>query len=119
MSGAASYHGGLAAEAQVALAYERAGHPIIARRWRGRYGGEIDLIARDGAGVIVIEVKHSATHARAAERLSPRQMQRIHAAAAEFIGAQPHGQLTELRFDLALVDQSGRIEIRENAFAPD
>jgi putative endonuclease len=46
-------------------------------------------------------------------------MQRIHAAAAEFIGAQPYGQLTELRFDLALVDRGGRIEIRENAFAPD
>lgn len=119
MSGAVSYHGGLAAEAQVAAAYERAGHPVVARRWRGRYGGEVDLVARDGERVIFIEVKRAATHARAAERLSERQMRRIHASASEFIGNEPRGQLTEVRFDLALVDEGGRIRILENAFALD
>lgn len=116
MTGAVSFHGGLAAEEQVAAAYERAGCPIAARRWRGRYGGEIDLVARDGDRVIFIEVKRSATHARAAERLSERQMRRIHASATEFIGTEPRGQLTEVRFDLALVDEGGRIKILENAF---
>ena len=46
--GVTSYHAGVAAEEAVARQYERAGLHIAARRWRGK-GGEIDLIARDGA----------------------------------------------------------------------
>jgi putative endonuclease len=96
--------------------YTGSGRPICARRWRGS-SGEIDLIARDGAEVIFIEVKHSKTHAQAAERLGPRQMARIYGAASEFIGGEPAGQLTPVRFDVALVDGRGQIEILENAFA--
>ncbi len=80
-------------------------------------GGEIDLIARDGAEVIFIEVKQSATHRQAAEHLTERQMGRIYASASEFIGGEPAGQLTPVRFDVALVDGQGAIEIIENAFA--
>lgn len=116
MSGARSYHAGLAAESMVEQLYTRSGRAICARRWRGA-SGEIDLIARDGAEVIFIEVKQSKTHAQAAEHLSERQMARIYGAASEFIGGEPAGQLTPVRFDVALVDGMGRIEILENAFA--
>ena len=116
MSGSRSYHAGLAAEQLVEQAYARAGRPICARRWRGS-AGEIDLVARDGAEVIFIEVKQSKTHAMAAEHLTARQMARIYRAASEFIGGEPAGQLTAVRFDVALVDRQGRIEILENAFA--
>ena len=116
MSGARSYHAGRVAEDSVAQHYARSGREIAARRWRGR-SGEIDIIARDGEGIVFIEVKASATHARAAERVSPRQQARIYGAAAEFLGAQPRGMLTEARFDVALVDAMGRIAIIENAFA--
>ena len=44
-------------------------------------------------------------------------MARIYAAAEEFLGGEPTGQLTESRFDVALVDAMGRIEVLENAFA--
>jgi len=114
--GRTAYHAGQAAEGSVARIYERGGRPIVARRWRGM-GGEIDLVARDGAEVIFIEVKCSSTHARAAERLGPRQMARIYAAAGEFLAGEPLGQLTPARFDVALVDGQGRVEILENAFA--
>lgn len=116
MGGLVSYHAGLAAEAQVAQLYARSGRPIAAQRWRGSEG-EIDLIARDGAEVIFIEVKKSRTHAMAAEHLSERQMLRICGAATEFVASEPHGQNTAMRFDVALVDEQGRIEILENAFA--
>lgn len=116
MSGARSYQAGLAAEALVEQLYERSGRQVCARRWRGA-SGEIDLIARDGAEVIFIEVKQSRTHAQAAEHLSERQMARIYGAASEFIGGEPAGQLTPVRFDVALVDGHGQIEILENAFA--
>jgi len=116
MSGLVSYEAGLAAEAAVARHYVRSGRQITARRWRGT-AGEIDLIARDGAEVIFIEVKQSATHALAAQHLTPRQMGRIYASASEFLAGEPAGQGTECRFDVALVDGVGRIEILENAFA--
>lgn len=116
MSGARSYHAGLAAEGLVEQFYTRSGRPVCARRWRGQ-SGEIDLVARDGAEVIFIEVKQSKTHAMAAEHLSERQMARLCGAASEFIGQEPAGQLTSVRFDVALVDGQGRIEILENAFA--
>jgi putative endonuclease len=99
----------------VARRYEADGCPIAARRWRGRTG-EIDLIARDGGRILVIEVKQAETHARAAERLSERQMARIYAAAAEFIAGEPAGQETEVRFDVALVDACGRIDVLPAAF---
>lgn len=116
MSGAGSWHAGLAAERAVARHYRDCGRAIAAERWRGR-GGEIDLIVRDGGKVIFIEVKHSATHAAAAERLSARQRARIYDAAAEFLAGEPGGQLTEAQFDVALVDQLGQIAVIENAFA--
>jgi putative endonuclease len=113
MSGARSYHAGLAAEELVASHYARRGHATAMRRWRGP-GGEIDLIARNGEGVIFVEVKHASSHAQAAERLSRRQMDRIHASASAYLGRLPKGELTEARFDVALVDGVGRIEIIEN-----
>ena len=113
MSGAAAYRSGLAAEACVARHYERAGCPIAGRRWRGA-SGEIDLIARDGTGLIFVEVKKARSFARAAERFGLRQLSRICAAATEFLAGEPGGQLTPMRIDLALVDATGRVEIRQN-----
>ncbi len=81
---------------------------------RGK-GGEIDLITRDGEGFVFVEVKKSRSHARAAERLSMRQIRRLYDAAAEFLAQCPRGLNTLARFDVALVDGNGRIEILENA----
>ena len=118
MSGALSYYSGLAAEEQVARRYEDAGRQISAHRWRGRFGGEIDLIARDGDTVIFVEVKKSRSHARAADRLSPRQMQRICVSAQEYLASfpAPANCNRKVRFDLALVDAQGQIHILENAY---
>jgi putative endonuclease len=116
LSGAVSYHAGKCAEESVAQLYGGAGQEVVARRWRGA-AGEIDLIARDGDEVIFIEVKKSRTHAEAAEHLSARQMRRIWQTASEFLSTEPNGQDTASRFDVALVDSVGRIEILQNAFA--
>ncbi|WP_343080965.1 YraN family protein [Ostreiculturibacter nitratireducens] len=115
MTGEVGYRAGLAAEDQVAARYERIGCAIAARRWRGS-GGEIDIVVRDGDSIVFVEVKKSRTFAGAAERLSRRQMERICATASEFIAREPRGQATEVRFDVALVDAAGRIDIVENAF---
>lgn len=107
---------GQAAEASVERHYSDAGCAIAARRWRGRYG-EIDLIAREGDLLVFIEVKAAATHERALTRLQPRQIRRIEAAVAEFLEGEPRGGLTEIRFDLALVDGQGRVAVMENVLA--
>lgn len=116
ISGALAYHAGRVAEDSVALAYERSGHEIVARRWRGA-GGELDLIARDGRGFVFVEVKKSSGHLQAAERLTRRQIGRIFEAATEFVAGTLLGLSAEMRFDVALVDGVGRIEILENALA--
>ena len=64
--GRMAYHAGIAAENRIAQDYERRGFAIARRRWRGR-AGEIDLILRDGAALIFVEVKQSRSFARAAE----------------------------------------------------
>ncbi len=95
--------------------YLREGCTLVARRWRGR-GGEIDLVLREGVTVVFVEVKRAATHAAAAERIGGRQAVRLHAAAEEFLASEPGGAASETRFDVALVDGAGRIEILPNAF---
>ncbi|HMO08668.1 MAG TPA: YraN family protein [Paracoccaceae bacterium] len=114
--GQVAHAAGAAAEDAVARHYIRQGSSIAARRWRSP-GGEIDLVARDGAEVIFIEVKKARTHTEAAERLDRRQMDRLCVAAAAYLGGETAGQLTPMRFDVALVDARGEIAILENAFA--
>lgn len=116
MSGLKSYLSGQAAEQTVAQDYERLGQPVEAQRWRGKYG-EIDLIARDGDTIVFIEVKKSRDFARAAERITKAQLERIHATACEYLEGLPLGQLTPSRFDVALVNAEGRTQIIENALA--
>ena len=113
--GRVAHSAGCLAEGSVARAYVDLGHEVVAERWRGR-AGEIDLILREGEEYVFVEVKKSARHAWAAERISARQIGRICNAALEFCGRLPDGLLTAMRFDAALVDQFGRVEIVENAF---
>lgn len=116
LRGKVSYLAGLAAEESVARCYGASGHRVAARRWRGM-SGEIDLILRRGEELTFVEVKHSITFARAAERVTQRQMERVYAAASEFLVGEPDGLDTPSRFDVALVDGAGRVEILENAYA--
>jgi putative endonuclease len=111
--GQTNHRAGLAAEAQVADHFLRAGLPVRAQRWRGP-GGEIDLICGDADGLVFVEVKKGTDHAGALARVTPRQLDRIRASAEAYAAEMPRGLLTEMRIDLALVDAMGRIEIVEN-----
>jgi len=113
--GQRSYQSGMSAEDQVARHYEDRGYSVAERRWMGG-AGEIDLILRHGQTLVFVEVKKSRSLAMAAARVSQTQMQRIYASAGQFLDGEPAGQLTETRFDVALVDGAGQIEVIENAF---
>ncbi|WP_299609318.1 YraN family protein [uncultured Tateyamaria sp.] len=114
--GRVSYLAGMAAEEIVERAYRNAGYVLAAERWRGRRG-EIDLIFSTIKGVVMVEVKASKTFASAAAHVTPAQVKRLYATADEYLATLPDGALTDVRFDVALVDQTGMLDIHENAFA--
>ncbi|WP_166416996.1 YraN family protein [Cochlodiniinecator piscidefendens] len=115
MSGKTSYLSGLAAEEAVTRLYVDQGFMLRAERWRGA-GGEIDLIFQKGDEIVFVEVKKSKSFEQAAAALSAHQIGRIYASAEEFIGSEPLGLATPMRFDAALVDVHGQVQILENAF---
>ncbi|WP_242652215.1 YraN family protein [Limimaricola pyoseonensis] len=98
--------------------YARSGRAPAHRRWRGP-SGEIDLVLREGPRVVFVEVKASRSFDAAIAHLGPRQARRIRRSAAAFCEGEPAGVLTEMRFDLALVNRHGAVRVIENAFGHD
>jgi putative endonuclease len=78
------------------------GWRIVARGWRCP-SGEIDILARRGKVLAVIEVKSRGEIATAASALMPRQRRRIARAAEAFLLSRPDLAGLDLRFDLMLV----------------
>ena len=116
--GVTSYHRGQSAEDIVARDYAQRGYLLAERRWRGR-GGEIDLIFRGRTALVFVEVKAARDFDAAMARITPRQVRRICTAAEEYLAGEPTRSLTEVRFDAALVDATGRVSIVEAAFGED
>lgn len=115
MTGLTGFCAGYVAEDIVAADYQLRQCEVAARRWRGQ-SGEVDLVVRDGNTLVFVEVKKSKSFAAASARLGRRQMDRICRAASEFLASEPAGQLTDARFDLALVNAQGAVSVIENAF---
>ena len=78
------------------------GYRILARGYRVPVG-EIDLVARRGRTLAIIEVTARDTFATAAEALGPRQQRRIARAAAAFLKARPGCAGLDVRFDMMVV----------------
>ena len=117
LAGRMAYLAGEAAEHCVAREYERRGYRVARRRWRGP-GGEIDLIIRSRDALVFVEVKKGRDFACAAQRVGRRQMDRICVSAEGFMADEPDGPRGDVRFDAALVDGAGAVQIVENAFGP-
>jgi putative endonuclease len=78
------------------------GWRIVASHWRCP-SGEIDILARRGRVLAIIEVKARRDFATAAESVLPRQRRRIARAASAFLLTRPDLALLTLRFDVMLV----------------
>ena len=78
------------------------GYRILARRVATPMG-EIDIVARRGSVLAVIEVKARPTLAEAAESIGPRQQLRIRRAAEAFVGTHPRLADLTVRFDVMLL----------------
>ena len=78
------------------------GWRIVARGWRCP-SGEIDILARRGKVLAVIEVKSRGELTVAASALAPRQRRRIVRAAEAFLIQRSELAGLDLRFDVMLV----------------
>ncbi len=96
--------------------YAGRGYEIVARNWRVR-AGEIDLIAARGEVVVFCEVKRRMSNAfgSGAEAVDWRKQQRIRTVARHWL-AQQESWVPEIRFDVAVVDGAGHVEVIEAAF---
>jgi putative endonuclease len=78
------------------------GYRIVARRYKTRLG-EIDLIARRGDLVAVVEVKARRTLIEAMEAIAWTSERRIEAAADLWLTRQPDHARLSIRFDMVAV----------------
>lgn len=93
---------GISAESRAAAWLIAHGYRILARRFRSPMG-EIDIIAARRYTLIFVEVKARATLDEAAEAVTPRQQQRIAAAAEIWLANNPVPAIRDMRFDAILV----------------
>ena len=84
------------------LALMLKGFRIVARRYRTKLG-EIDLIARRGDLVLIVEVKVRPTLVQAMEAIGRLSERRIEAAADLWLARQPDHARLSLRFDMVAV----------------
>ena len=104
---------GALAEEQAARFLAGRGLKILARNYRCR-GGEIDLVCRDGATLVFVEVRLRTNRdfGVAAASITPAKQRRIVLAANHYLAGKP---LPACRFDAVLLDGT-RIDWIRNAF---
>ena len=104
---------GARAEEQAARFLAGRGLKILARNYRCR-GGEIDLVCRDGATLVFVEVRLRTNRdfGGAAASITPAKQRRIVLAASHYLAGKP---LPACRFDAVLLDGADIDWIR-NAF---
>jgi len=107
---------GREAETQAAAYLEKCGLRIVDRNFRVR-GGEIDLIARDGAVLVFVEVRQRSRcdYGGAAASITAGKRARLVLAARHYLAR--HGEC-DCRFDCVLIDGGELVWLRQ-AFASD
>jgi putative endonuclease len=93
---------GRKAEAWCALLLRLSGHRILAARLKTPVG-ELDLVARRGAVLVVVEVKARESWEAAGEAVSAPQRRRIERATEWLRASRPALAALSVRFDVMLV----------------
>jgi putative endonuclease len=110
---------GQAAEARAARFLEAQGLKIVERNYRCRYG-EIDLIAKDGATLVFVEVRarRSRSFGGAAASITATKCEKLTRTALHYLAALNHNP--RCRFDAVLLDgdaaDNGAVEWIRDAF---
>jgi putative endonuclease len=105
---------GRAGEDAAAAYLQALGFTILERNLRGP-GGEIDIVAKDGATIVFVEVKRrdSRTFGRALAAVDARKRARIRAVAADYL--QFVAPEAFARFDVLAIDGPS-LRLHRNAF---
>ncbi len=109
-------------ESLACAALRRRGYAIVATRYRTRRG-EIDIVARDGATLVFVEVKTRAGTSRGtpAEAVTAAKRRRLARLSAHYLAGHPAD--TAARFDVVCISTSGdrppQIDIIPHAFTLD
>jgi putative endonuclease len=97
-----AFRTGLTAESRAAAWLMARGYRVLARRYRTSVG-EIDIVVKRRNLVAFVEVKARADLDDAAYAVTPRQQQRIIAAAQAWLMHNAQYEQCEMRFDAVLV----------------
>ena len=97
-----SWRRGWLAESVCALSLRCRGYRVLARRQRSPVG-EIDIIARRGGVLAIIEVKARPSVNEAAHAVTKRQRNRLVRAASLFVAQRPALATLAMRFDVMAV----------------
>lgn len=110
-----AYRKGHRGEWLAALALMLKGYRIVARRHRTKLG-EIDLIARRGDLVAIVEVKARPTLLHAMDSVGHEAQRRIEGATDLWLSRQPDASRLSIRFDIvAVLPRRWPVHV-ENAF---
>lgn len=87
---------------------QSAGLQLIERNWTCK-GGEIDLVMRDGATLVLVEVRHrsSADRGDGLDSVGPGKRQRMITAARQYLSAHPALARGACRFDVVASGPGG------------
>lgn len=111
---------GLRGERLAARELKRRGYGILERRWRCR-AGEIDLVARDGETVVIVEVKTRSRrdYGPASDRVDARKRRKLEQLARIYLKASRLRNVN-VRFDVVAVDLApggpARVDVLRDAF---
>lgn len=97
-----AYRLGFRGELLASLALMAKGYRIVARRYRTKLG-EIDLIARRGDVIAIVEVKARPTLAQAMDAVGREAAWRIEGAADMWLSRQRDHSRLSIRFDLVAI----------------
>ncbi|MDP4027545.1 MAG: YraN family protein [Gallionella sp.] len=105
---------GAQAEQRAAHYLQQQGLKLIAQNYRGRFG-EIDLILRDGAVLVFVEVRlrRNDDFGGAAASIDTRKQQRIIRTAQQYLASLAH--IPACRFDVVLMNNCD-MQWLKNAF---
>ena len=112
-----AYEAGLAAEVLVRDHLIEQGFEVLAERYKTK-NGELDLIASRGDLVCFVEVKARSSVEEGLHSITQKAQRRLAAAATQWMADVPEiaQEISEFRFDVAVVTPDNQITLLENAF---
>lgn len=113
----AAHARGVEAEQRCAELLQAKGYKIVGMRLRTK-GGELDIVARDGDVLVIVEVKARRTHDAGLYAITPAKQKRLVRAATAFLAGLGGAAVPNMRFDVMAVGADGAPLHLQDAWRP-